>query len=687
MKWSLTTYALSFLLFVNLVGTPFIAHAQSSESIDLLNNVLEQLNNATSTAAAQSVASGFSRDGIYGCTGAAYGAVGMQGPGGSHVPVFDGAVHDQERLLTYKECLLDGILNSMRETLISDIIRRVVSWANTGFDGNPAYVTNLPLHMLENISDPEAERIITGAQTEAIAEPFRRDVRVALAKTYSQDTRAPESSLRCDLSTEELSSLNSGDFAGGGGWSSFYTLAMSPSCNPLFAYYTAADQLEGSIASAKSREQTQLNWGSGFRTVETNKSIDLGGGETTNLKRVVTPGFMIADHLKQTIGTGLRQSENADEIDEIVSALMSHIGVELLSDVEGFSGLAQSFNGEASYVDRLAQDSAARTRSNMTGAAASIVNNTIRIEQEYAQARQGAVATLNQSKKQLESWENTCWAEIISAAEEGVAEEVKEQICPNPNSSQQTCSIPVTVVKNVAVDAVSITSPSASTIIVEGRASQGGSHIEVNATGGVITIGPVQPTVATDGTWKTDAIDLQTIPDGVILVTITETLASGGGTFAPIESSVTKTTTVSGIVITTPIEKPAVTITATANSVEKSATLGVSAERSRAIIDQHIQPILTLLNENIARSIKALQVLTKIRNDLAKTSSASGQRFILERLDELIASRVLHTEAQLRQAVTQTDEIEAAMQQLLEETREDWEANWCDPEKWEQHKI
>ncbi|QSH39191.1 hypothetical protein JXR01_02695 [Candidatus Kaiserbacteria bacterium] len=684
MKYKVAKYFILSVLFVSTLGVS-VSHAQTSSSIDLLNNVLDQLNNATSTSAATSVATGFSRDGIYGCTGAAYGAVGMQGPGGSHVPVFDGAVHDQERLLTYKECLLDGILNSMRETLISDIIRRVVSWANTGFDGNPAYITNLPLHMLENISDPVAERVITGAQTETLAEPFRRDVRVALARNYSRETRSPQNSLACDLTTSQLNSFSSGDFNSGGGWESFYKLTTNPSCNPLFAYYSAENQLTESIADEQTREQTQLDWGSGFRTVETDKTIDLGGGDTTNLKRVVTPGFMIADHLRQTIGTGLRQSENADEIDEIVSALMSHIGVELLSDVEGFSGLSKSFSGEAPYVDRLAQDSAARTRSNMTGAGASIVNNTIRIEQEYAQARQAAANTLSNTRRQLESWENTCWIEITKQATIDLKEEVTGQVCGL--NTTNTCTTPVQTTQTLAVDAVDISTPSASTIIVKGRASTGSSIIQVTATDGTNNVGPVQPTVTTDGNWATNAIDLATLPDGTITVTTIETLASGSGTFAPILSLVKKTTTPTGVVLTVPIEKPAVTITATARSTTKSATLNVSAQESRRIIDQSIQPVLDLINENVARSLKALEVLAKIRNDLEKTSSASGQRFILEKLDELIASRVLHTEAQLRQATTQADEIETAMQQLLEETRTNWEEGWCKPDNWTQHKI
>ena len=684
MRYKVATYFILSILIVSTLNIS-VSYAQTPSSIDLLTNVLDQLNNATSTDAIPSAAAGFSRDGIYGCTGAAYGAVGMQGPGGSYVPVFDSAVHDQQRLLTYKECLLDGLARSWREAIISDIVRRVVSWANTGFDGNPAYITNLPLYMLENISDPVAENFIVGASTETIAEPYRRDVRVALARGYSQETRGRAEKLTCGVSSDTIRAFQNGDFFGGGGWSSFETILFNPGCNATFAYINAQNQLTESILSAQEREQTRLNWGNGFRTVETSRTIDLGGGDTTNVRRVVTPGFMIAENLRQTLGTGLRQSENADEIDEIVSTLMSNIGVEFLSDVEGFSGLQQSFNGEASYIDRLAQESAARARSNMTGVSASTINNTLRVEQDYAQARQAAANTLSNARRQLESWENTCWIEITKQATIDLAEEVTDQVCGL--NAANTCTIPVQTTETLATDAVDISTPSASTIIVKGRASTSSSIIQVTASTETNSVASVQPTVTTDGNWATNAIDLATLPDGTITVTTTETLANGGGTFAPILSRVKKTTTPTGIVLTVPIEKPAVTITATARSTTKSATLNVSAQESRQIIDQNIQPVLDLINENVARSLKALEVLSKIQNDLEKTSSVSGQRFVLEKLDELIASRVLHTEAQLRQAIAQTEEIEAAMQQLLEETRTNWEDGWCKPENWAQHKI
>jgi hypothetical protein len=679
---------LTLALGIFAVSFPSFAHAQatgtSNTGIQLIEGILNELINGVS-GTTTSVVSGFSRDGVFGCTGASYGSVGMQGPGGSHVPVFDDAVHDQERLLTYKECLLDGVVNSNRKTLISFIIQSIVRWTNEGFEGSSAFVENLPLHMLERILDPEAERILT-TETGALAEPFRRDVTVALAKDYAQTTRRPSDVLRCDVPDAQLGAFLNGDFYGGGGWNSFLKLTTNSSCNPLFAFYNAQSRMNEALSAEQARETTQLEWGSGFRSVERDRTFDIGGGQTTSVDRIVTPGFMIAEHLRQVIGTGLRQSENADEIDEMLSALMSNIGTEMLTDTEGLSGLSRSFGGQAAYVDRVVADSVSTTRSTMAGAAQQIVDNTIRVEQEYIQARQSSITVLAQTQAQLESWENTCWASIIDAARAGLAAEVETRVCQAQGSTSTTCGISVSVSETTNAEALLVSVVPPSQIRVAGKATRGDSTVTVTVVGGgqSTPVPPLSPTIMTSGSWETTPIELTDMPDGTLTVTAVE-VEQSGSTHPPITATIQKETTVTGVVITPPTTRPSVTITASAGGVSESVTISPNTERSRAIVNSQIKPLLTLIRDNVYRAAKALELLTQLKQALASTTSASAQRYLLEQIDKLVAARALHTEAQLRQAQSQAGEIDAAMQQLLEETKENWEATWCDPDNWRQY--
>jgi len=367
----------------------------------------------------------------------------------------------------------------------------------------------------------------------------------------------------------------------------------------------------------------------------------------------------------------------------MISALMSNIGTEMLTDIEGLSGLSASFGGQASYIDRIASDSAKRARGNMVGAAAAVVNKTIGVEQGYSEARKGSANKLIQAREQLKAWENTCWESIIAQAKVELKAQVEEQACPLDSTGNPTCSISASITESLETGVIGILVPSTDNISVYGRATRGDSTISVNALGSGVLVGPVLPTVLTTGNWDTGVMNMSTIPDGNIDVTVEESLAAGGS-LSPITAQVGKVTTITGVELTPPTDLPDITITATAGSITKSATFSPSTARSRAITNQSITAILDLIRDNIFKSEKALQVLAQIKNALESTTSASGQRFILERLDQLVAARILHTDSHLRQANDQAIEIEAAMQQLLDETKESWEDGWCDPSNWEQ---
>jgi hypothetical protein len=148
-------------------------------------------------------------------------------------------------------------------------------------------------------------------------------------------------------------------------------------------------------------DSAELDWGGGFRTAVTNQTIDLGDGTSQTVQRIVTPGSLISQHIEQLIGTGLRQSENADEIDEIVSALMSNLGTQVLTDLQGLYGVSQSFNGAPGYLDKLTSDSAQRTRDNFLNAGLATVQNAATYETNYRTARLGAAQTLLTSENQL----------------------------------------------------------------------------------------------------------------------------------------------------------------------------------------------------------------------------------------------------------------------------------------------
>ena len=677
-------YILFAITLVVILGgaTPAVTSAQqaTSDNTALIDDIIRVLESPT--APTGSDVAGFSRDGVYGCTGASFGPVGAQGPRSAHVPTFDDAVHDQTRLLTYKECVLDGVYRSMRETMVSSMIRSVVHWNNTGFDGNPAFVSNLPLHLLERVSDPTAERVITGAETEVLAGPFRRDIRVNLARNYARETRSPERTLACDLSDAELEGLSQGTLSRNESVRVFETFLSDPACNPLFAYGAAERYLQSSIASERERELTQLEWGSGFRSLETEREVDLGDGESITFNRIVTPGAMIAEQLGQTLGTGLRQAENADEIDEIIITMMANVGTETLIGQEGLSGLSRSFGGDLPYVDRLAQETASRTRGVMVGTASQTVSNTLRIEREYASVWDRALASLYRSARQLQSWESTCWSGHAERAAEDLADEVRARVCPAQNNDESVqCSVAVETAITTPVGELGFAPTGTQSIIVEGQATRTNSRVEVEAGDGTNTLSPTRATVTDSGRWSTPAITLTDLADGTITLSADEEFAASGN--AGTVTRVLQKRTQSGVMtLLPPAHLPPLTISARAGNHSATTTIVRNVNRSESIISRDITPVIELIRTNIDNSEKAQEALLLLRNGLEGTTSSSAQRFLLEQLDRLITARALHTESELREARTRAVEIEGAMGQLLESTRESWEEGWCDPANW-----
>lgn len=664
---------------ITLLAYGQFSYAQTPD--DVLSGVLNDLQNGPIDGG---TSAGFARDGVYGCNGASYGTVGRQGPGGAFVPVFSDAEHDQIRLITYKECLLDGIVNSMRETLISFVIKSIVSWSNQGFEGNPAYVENLPLHLLERISDPEAERVILGEDTNNINDNYRRDVRVALAKYYANKTRRPAQHLSCGATSDELNSFSQN---GGGSWDGFFAVIADPSCNPLFSFYEARNRLDEAVSAETERERTQLDWAGGYRTSVTNQTINLGDGTSQTVQRIVTPGILISQQLEQVIGTGLRQSENADEIDEIVSALMSNLGTQVLTDLQGLYGVSQSFNGRPAYLDRLSSDSAQRTRDNFLNAGLATVQNAVTYETNYRTARLTAAQTILTAENQLRTWERACWDALITKAKADLLTQVEGTACAgqaqtDPSGNPLPCGITGTVSDIIVRDSLGVRVTNNTTIVPYGRTKENGSALSVLAQNNDVIAGPTTPTPSVEGLWESTALTITALPGGTIETRANETNTQG--ILHTIRALLTKDVSALGTFVRPPVTSPSVIISANAGGQTASITLTPSFARTEALRAGSMTPLITILADQISRTETALEVLAEIQRAVAATNSASAQRFILERIDQLVANRVLHNEAQVREANSQAEEIQGAMNQLLQETKESWEQGWCKPENWRQ---
>jgi len=292
----------------------------------------------------------------------------------------------QTTLSRIKEYVLDQIPWIISKTIIRQITRSTVNWINSGFKGNPAYVTN-PSQFLQDIGDSVAGQIIAGSDLNFLCSPFALDIRLSLAYNYSSQFK---DTISCTLSdvADNIQGFMDGGFTVNGGWESWSQLTQNPANNPYGAYIASQNEIAIRTARGQSIKLAELNWGKGFLSWETcdatpvsntgstldntfnsDGSInpvsstgelnlsDSGVTENTNCK-IETPGSVIEGQLENVLGSGVRQLELADSFNEIVGALVGQLVTQAFS-ATGLAGASKSGSapsGGGSYVNALVSE-------------------------------------------------------------------------------------------------------------------------------------------------------------------------------------------------------------------------------------------------------------------------------------------------------------------------------------------
>ena len=272
------------------------------------------------------------------CTGFFGGAVGTEGSkasvGVSNVPVRDLAsfldqIQDTATSLAtlQKECIWDNIAVILSKTLIKQLTSSVVSWVNSGFNGNPSFIQN-PDKFLQDIGDEAASGFIEDVAP-FLCEPFRLNIQLALRANYQSTIRNRVSCTLTDVIGNTEDFLN-GSFNAGGGWDKWLEITQNPQNNIYGSFIEANRGLESQVSTQVNTQQTDLDRGNGFLSIKD----DLGN--------ILTPGIIIQDQLQQALGTDLRQLELSHSINDIVGALVGQL-VSQLTTSGGVAGI-QSTN-------------------------------------------------------------------------------------------------------------------------------------------------------------------------------------------------------------------------------------------------------------------------------------------------------------------------------------------------------
>jgi hypothetical protein len=303
--------------------------------------------------------------------------------------------------LELKEWTFDGIAFALTNIIIQNLTRSIVEWINSGFQGSPAFVTDLDGFLLD-VADIQAGRFLTELGLGVMCSPFKLDVQIALALQY-QKGRKYEAQCRLSDVVNNIDGFLNGDMRNTN-WQGWFELTARPGNNPYGALVLAQTGMSVEIRNKKGERQKLLDFGRGFFSFESCEEVlDAGSGDVIGEECTIqTPGDVIEEQLNNNLDSGRERLIIADEINEILGALFAQLVQQVFTGAGGLLGLTSSgYTPQGfSYIQAstdLNQPSAGGLETNTVSA----LENAINLENRYIAAQQQVVSIINTAEEYL----------------------------------------------------------------------------------------------------------------------------------------------------------------------------------------------------------------------------------------------------------------------------------------------
>lgn len=280
-----------------------------------------------------------------------------------------------------KDYILDTLVWEVGNLAIQSMTRSIVNWINSGFQGSPAFVTDLNQN-LRGVQDAVARRFFDALAAQDITEtPGQDRVLDAVRLAYYLRTSPESFYTRYPYTLYEVSpdpeSYLAGDFSQGG-WNAWFETVMNPQNNPFGANDLLNRELDAVVSSATNNRIQELSWNRGFLSWRGEcqqyapadptgqpPPIDgelegspeyLGNEDNCVAYDIRTPGSVIMEQLNDRLGDNVNRLVSADEFNEIVGALLNQLVLQVLGGGEGGGGLAgvsqPTSGGGSSFLNR-----------------------------------------------------------------------------------------------------------------------------------------------------------------------------------------------------------------------------------------------------------------------------------------------------------------------------------------------
>ncbi len=246
---------------------------------------------------------------------------------------------------------LDGIAWSIAKQMVSNMTKSMVNWINSGFQGSPAFITDLNGMLLDAIDTTAGEYIKSlGGIGSFICSPFKLDIQVALQINYAQARSGQSSGATtpmCKLSDIKNNIEGFLNGVGDHGWQDWISITSNPQNTPYGAYLDAEAKLSAKLVNEAGQQITIANWNDGFLSKTICESIEGKPTAKGQNCKITTPGKVIEEALTFQLSTGPQSLIQADEINEIIGALINQLTLQAMQGLNGLLGLG----GNSNYTD------------------------------------------------------------------------------------------------------------------------------------------------------------------------------------------------------------------------------------------------------------------------------------------------------------------------------------------------
>lgn len=230
--------------------------------------------------------------------------------------------------------VVDGAAMVLAQKMIDQMVMSTITWANSGFEGSPAYLIDTEQYFL-NLADNIAGEFIEGSDLNFLCTPFKDTIRLSLIRNYYQP---PQTQFRCPIS-QVAGNINDfyQDFDQGG-WQTWFEMTQSPSGNPFNAYITANAELANRIDEEVSTKQQELGWNQGFLSWAECIKKDPKTGECLERGPVQTPGTTIKAQLDKVLPSGLEKLITVNHVEQLVGAFANGLLTRYVFGPKGLFG-------------------------------------------------------------------------------------------------------------------------------------------------------------------------------------------------------------------------------------------------------------------------------------------------------------------------------------------------------------